>query len=65
MRGPLAQIDSPMGCYLQGNLLYFTDAWNNRVRFVDLTSNMVHTIAGNGENGRRSGKAANVSVSCP
>ena len=43
-----AQLDSPQGLALAGNTLYIADTHNHRIRAVDLTSNIISTVAGTG-----------------
>lgn len=43
-----AQLNGPTDIVLQGNLLYFTDLLNRRIRKIDLSSNIISTVAGNG-----------------
>jgi Bacterial Ig-like domain (group 3)/NHL repeat len=41
-----AQLDSPQGLALSGNLIYIADTHNHRIRKLDLTTNIITTIAG-------------------
>jgi sugar lactone lactonase YvrE len=48
----LAQVNEPLGLWLTTqNLLYFADRINHRIRMIDLSSNIINTVAGNGNVG--------------
>ena len=50
----------------QNNNMYFVDAINNRIRFLNFTSNMVSTFAGNGDiNATIDGYRTDVSLKLP
>ena len=48
-----ARMDEPMDICIDPRCtkLFFTDAWNNRIRMYDIASHHVSTIAGNGVSG--------------
>lgn len=47
-----AQLNMPESVAVYGNLLYISDRYNNRIRMVNLTSNVITTFAGNGMTGQ-------------
>ncbi len=56
--GPFAEarFRGPQGLALDGDRLYIADTGNHAVRLVDLAAGTVSTVAGTGEQGRRSGR---------
>lgn len=46
-----ATLNTPSDVYVSGNALYIADANNRRIRRVDLSSNVITTVAGDGTTG--------------
>lgn len=51
--GPASQakLNDPRGIHIKGNTLYIADYGNNRIRAVNLSNNIITTVAGSGEMG--------------
>lgn len=61
-----AQFDLPVGvAMLDNNTLLVADAGNRRIRSINLSTNMVTTIAGSGSNGGDDGAALSATFSSP
>jgi PKD repeat protein len=64
--GASAKFNLPVGLALQdNNTLLVADAGNRRIRSIDLTTNMVSTIAGDGTNGGDDGAALSATFASP
>lgn len=64
--GTSAKFDLPVGLALKDqNTLLVADAGNRRIRSIDLTTAVVSTIAGDGNNGGDDGAAASARFSSP
>lgn len=64
--GTSAQFNLPVGLALKDqNTLIVADAGNRRIRSIDLSTGMVTTIAGNGNNGGDDGAAMSATFSSP
>jgi uncharacterized protein (TIGR03437 family) len=62
-----AQINQPTCVRVHGNGIYFCDTENNVVRYVDFTSSVITTVAGNGQKGHSGdgGSATQASLDIP
>jgi len=63
-----AAFNDPQGMVLRGDTLYVADRKNHRIRALDLKSQTVTTVAGNGERGyrrRQGGDALRVGLNSP
>ena len=63
--GTAAQFNAPIGLAVSGDTLYVTDFGNNRIRAIDLTTNEVTTIAGDGTTGNTDGIGTNAPIGSP
>lgn len=64
----LAQLNAPAGIIVdkESNYLYICDSFNNRVRRINLSNNIINTFAGGGVSGLGdNGLAVNASLSMP
>ena len=60
-----ARFRDPTGLTLRGDKLYVADSDNDAIRMIDLTTDMVTTLAGIGENGNVDGPGDQASFSWP
>ena len=63
--GTAAEFNGPTGLAVSGDTLYVTDFGNNRIRAIDLTTNEVTTIAGDGTTGSTDGIGTNAPIGSP
>lgn len=62
-----AQLNGPAGVRVHGNGLYICDTYNNAVRYVDFSTGIISTVAGNGKKdfSGDGGPATRASLSTP
>ena len=65
LSGKNAQFNTPVGIAINQTTLYVVDNVNHRIRAIDLTTNAVTTIAGNGKRGSTNGIGTKAPVSSP
>ncbi len=61
----LASFDQPHRVAVSGNTLYVADTYNDKIRAIDLGTNIVRTISGSGIQGNNSGPALSAQFNKP